>query len=199
MTQNYKELTHTRSAVVDDILDHAQKSGSLAAYFYFDYQEHEKQTPSAVLNCVLRQLVESSSIIPAEITDLHEKLKSPNTSLPIHECERLLIETASQYKFSYLIFDALDESDSPNRREFLQILIRLGQQPNLRILMTCRPHIQDVSNALKDYPQVKIEAKDTDIRTYLNQELHRNSIHELVGDEFADRILNTLPKQADGM
>jgi len=79
-----------------------------------------------------------------------------------------IIEDAS---YTYLIFDVVDEcGDTTHRKEFLRIVYRLSQHRTSRILITSRPHIQDVCDALRNHPQVVIEAEDN-IKSYLHKKL----------------------------
>ena len=181
-------------------MSHAINSASPVAFFYFDYQDQANQTPASVLRCILRQLVESLPTIPESVTDLRVRSRDFKEPLPQHECERLILDTLRESGSSYLIVDALDECDGlSNRAAFLQAIKRIRQDNSLRILITSRPHVEDVRKALESFPQITIEAKDQDIRTYLRQELSRPGVSEIVGKEFADKLLNELPERAHGM
>ena len=181
-------------------MSHATNSASPVAFFYFDYQDQANQAPASVLRCMLRQLVESLPTIPESVTDLRVRSRDFREPLPHHECERLIIDTLKHSGSSYLIVDALDECDGlSNRAAFLRTIKRIRQDNSLRILITSRPHVEDVCKVLEVFPQITIEAKDQDIRTYLRQELSRPGVSEIVGTEFADRLLDELPERAHGM
>ena len=153
-----------------------------------------------MLNCILRQLIESLPTIPKIVHDSYTRLTEMDHPLPQHECERLITEVAKQSKCTYLIFDALDESDGlRHRRELSQIIKRLSQDRTLRILVTSRPHTQDIFELLHEHPQVAIFFKLEVIISYLHQELLQRGIYDGFSSDFAKKLLEVLPKRAEGM
>lgn len=120
--------------------------------------------------------------IPSTITDLYTKLAKTNGYLPQDECERLIDDIANTSNCAYLNTDAFDECIEPgHRKEFLRVIRRLSQGRTLRVLITSRPHLQDINEALRGCCQLTIEAKGDDIRSYLHQELVRHGIYDIAG------------------
>ncbi|KAI1264745.1 hypothetical protein F5Y18DRAFT_78006 [Xylariaceae sp. FL1019] len=188
------------SAAIDDVLEFPGSDRAQVGYVYFDYQSQEDQTPTVVLNSLLRQLVQVLPTIPTAIQDIFSA-KSPKTaSLSVLECEWLISELARDNGTCYLILDALDESDNAKcRTEIISSIIRLRATPEIRVLVTSRPHTEIIDVALADCPRLNITAHDGDIRTYLRQEIDKQSALQVVDDDFASELLESLLRRADGM
>ncbi|KAH9892086.1 hypothetical protein F4778DRAFT_323682 [Xylariomycetidae sp. FL2044] len=192
--------TNLVSIVIDDLLSRARQDTTPCAYFYFDYQNQDTQDPGSILRCLLRQLTQPMISIPKSVSDLYDRLGERGDAMPLHECERIIVELAKTSRGLYLVFDALDECDGMlYRKEFLQTMGRLKQEHLLRILVTSRPHLEDVQQAFRDSVQVKIEAHDEDIKAYIRYELRRQGTYELLNHPFSDHLVDVLPQQADGM
>lgn len=117
--------------------------------------------------------------------------------MPLHECERLLIDLASVVKCAYLVFDGLDESE--HRRSFLQIIQNVVKCGQFRLLVTSRPHIRDLIDLFQQHPNLKIEAHKKDLKTYLYQELYQGGIYDIADHGFVDSLVQKLAQGADGM
>ncbi|KAI0142654.1 hypothetical protein GGR57DRAFT_486108 [Xylariaceae sp. FL1272] len=188
------------SAAIDDVLKFAENDRMQVGYVYFDYQYQEDQTPAVIFNSLLRQLVEALPRIPASVQDVFKAKSSSKGSLSVLECERLISELARDTGPCYLILDALDESDSAKcRSEIISSIIRLRATAEIRILVTSRPHTENVDVAFADGVQLSITARDEDIRTHLRQELDKQRAMQVVDDDFACELLESLLRRADGM
>ncbi|KAJ7284859.1 hypothetical protein C8J57DRAFT_1289674 [Mycena rebaudengoi] len=155
------------------------------AFFYFDHQDQLSQTTSSVLCCILRQLLEKLPEIPASVVELFKK-RGPKGQIPLHECERLLVDLASSLRQAYLVFDGLDESE--HQKSFLQSIQQLVRSRNVRLL-----------DIFQYYPNLRIEAHEEDIKTYLYQELHRGGIYDIADEEFVNKLTLMLSQGAEGM
>lgn len=99
----------------------------------------------------------------------------------------------------YLVFDALDECASGQRKSFLEFISQASQLQNVRLLVTSRPHLQDLTEIFEHSPTLEIKAQEGDIKTYLNHELDRQSITYRADPDFAERLVEKLTQGADGM
>jgi len=136
----------------------------------------------AVLSCILRQLLEDAEI-PQPLTELYGK-RGAKGQLHFPECQGLLADIVTRLGRVYLVIDALDECEPKHRREFLQAVNNLTQMHDIRLLVTSRPHTQDVAEMFQRHSTLKIEAQTEDIRTYLRQEIDRQGIGYRVDAEF---------------
>lgn len=169
---------------------------SPVAYFYFDHQDQSTQKTPAVLCSILRQLLDQLPNLPSAVTPLFEK-SDRHTQIPLHECERLLTDIACDVKCAYIVFDGLDESE--HRRSFLQSIQNVAKNRPFRLLITSRPHIQDIVDIFQHYPNLPIEANREDLKTYLYQELDHGGIYDIADQEFVRRLVRKLVQGAEGM
>ncbi|OAA63782.1 ankyrin repeat-containing domain protein [Cordyceps fumosorosea ARSEF 2679] len=178
-------------AAIDELRSH----GSLA-YFYFDYQDHDSQPPLAVVSCILRQLLEQLPDLPASVKELYEaRNKLEGRQLP--EYERLLDEVVRGSEVTYLVLDALDECE--HGRYMLQLIDRLNQIENCRILVTSRPHVYKQLPVSRSYSEIKIEAREEDIKRYVLEQCDVADIHQIADEHFVDQLVDKLTRSASGM
>ncbi|KXX73563.1 Vegetative incompatibility protein HET-E-1 [Madurella mycetomatis] len=186
------------SIIIDNLLESASNHALPIAFFYFDYQDQSTQTPTTVLPSILRHLLENIDHIPPSVSSAYETLQ-PRGKPPVYECERLIGEIAKAVGPTYIIIDALDECSSEHRTTFLRSLDNLSHTHGLRLLVTSRPHFSDITHTFRRHPQIKIEAQEEDIRTYLRHELVRRDISSMADGDFVERLVQRLTEGADGM
>lgn len=193
------ELTgYCSSIIIDSLLSSAQTPRQAIAYFYFDHQDQSSQLPATVLSCILRQLLEQQRAIPEAVARVYKNVGSKG-GLPQFECASLITEVTKGLSRVYLVLDALDECAPEHRVSLLQTLSQLSRVPGLRLLVTSRPHIRELTTAFTQFLRLKIVAQDEDIRLYIRQELTRNGIHDMCDAEFAKELIQKLTQGADGM
>lgn len=117
--------------------------------------------------------------------------------MPLHECERLLIDLISGLRCAYLVFYGLDESE--HRKSFLQSIQKLVLSHQVRLLVTSRPHIRELMDLFRQHPKIKIEAHEEDLKTYLYQELDQGGIYDIADQSFVERLVQKLTQGAEGM
>ncbi|KAK3946180.1 hypothetical protein QBC46DRAFT_1825 [Diplogelasinospora grovesii] len=185
------------SIILDNITDTTSAQDSPVTYFYFDHQDRSTQGPLQVLSSLLGQLLEALPGMPQSVTERYEK--DTSKEFPLHETEKLLTEVVGMFGCVYLIIDALDECETTNRGRFLEPVTRLTKAGNVRLLVTSRPHIQDVNDRFEGQPSLRIEAQADDVRKYLYQELDHGGIRDIADDSFIDRLVQRLTEGAGGM
>jgi len=168
------------------------------AFFYFDYQEQSEQSPSTVLCSILRQLLENLDQIPELVASVYQCLHSRG-KLPLYESKRLLTATVKELGRAFIVIDGLDECDIKHRPSLLEMLQHLSQVQNLGLLVTSRPHVEDITEVFHRWPRLEVAAHEEDIRTYLTQELDRRQLDSSVDAAFISRLVHKLTGEADGM
>ncbi|KAF2825614.1 ankyrin [Ophiobolus disseminans] len=140
-------------------------------YYYFDFQETEKQKTEPFIRSLLRQLVADEPTIPEFITKLFGTCRGRGQSpslTELHAAFTRLLEGSR--KDTYIILDALDEfpewTTFAKRKEILGILKSLvdAQSPNVHILVTSRdiPEIREAFDLMKHRP-VRLQSTDMDL------------------------------------
>ncbi|KAJ5167506.1 ankyrin [Penicillium canariense] len=188
--------TNLASIIIDELLNSSSSETSPVAYFYFDHQDQSTQNTSVVLCCILRQLLEQLPAIPSPVAELYEK-GGHQGRIPLHECERLLTDLGSTVRCAYLVFDGLDESE--HRRTFLQSIQNVVRRSQIRLLVTSRPHIQDLIDLFQQHLNLRIEAHEEDLKMYLYQELDQGGIYDIADQSFVNRLVWKLTQRAEGM
>ncbi|KAJ2972829.1 hypothetical protein NUW58_g9099 [Xylaria curta] len=192
--------TNLTSIIIDEILESTSSSTCPLAFIYFDYQEHKIQTPLMVWSSILRQLVEMISNGRKSIIDRYENAHHLTKSLSLHECERMILDLVQSLECAYLVIDAIDECDGSRfRRSILQFLDHLVKTSKVRVLVTSRPHIQDIHSMFCQSPQIKTEAQKEDLKTYLREELLSGGMYSIADEDFANKVIRALTARAEGM
>jgi hypothetical protein len=151
-----------------------------------------------VFSCILRQLLDQLPTIPSFVSSVYNDTHLRG-QLTQFECERLITELVRELGRAHLVIDALDECSSEHRASVLQTLRHLGKTQGLRLLVTSRPHAQDIAATFAHHPHLTISAQEEDIRVYIHQELSRNGIYDIADEQFVNELEHTLISGADGM
>ncbi|KFY15118.1 hypothetical protein V492_02220 [Pseudogymnoascus sp. VKM F-4246] len=195
-----QELMVNRSMVIDDLRNLFLSYGFPVAFLYFDYQDQDQQTSINLLSSILRQIVAVMPEIPKPVADAYEKSQRSESYLLIHELEKMILETVETIPRVYIIIDALDEcEESRCRRPFLQFISNLSKAQAVRLFVTSRQSYHDINTFFSAYPQIEIQAHDYDLRRYIYQELDHAAIDDIIDEDFATKIIETVLTKAQGM
>lgn len=124
--------------------------------------------------------------------------------MSIAEVSRLLESKIKSFSDPFLIIDAFDEyyEDDGSRDILLEELRRL--QPPLRIFITSRPEVENLSRRFQNVAQLKIHVSDQylDMRKYLQSEIFKRQRlidHVHKNPTLKETIIDTIIQKADGM
>jgi hypothetical protein len=67
------------------------------------------------------------------------------------------------------------------------------------LLVTSRPHIRDLIDLFQQHPNLRIEAHEDDLKTYLYQELEQGGIYDIADQGFVNRLVQKLTQGSEGM
>jgi hypothetical protein len=170
------------------------------AYFYFDYRDPELQTPNQFLATLLRQLVMQKESFPRFLFELYERWRKDRSQVTIADLMQGCKEIRIAFENCFIVVDALDESNGPrHRKEISDILEDLGLA-KFKILITSRPHPQDIERSFRTAIQIQVSASEADIRHFCCSKIDGNEdIHYLVDDTLREDILSTMSKNSQGM
>lgn len=171
-------------------------------YFYFEYNDPQKQTVMGLLRAIVAQLLLQEGFIPETIKELYTQhgngRQQPDTPTLISTilsllqgCERL-----------YLILDALDECSE--RETLLSLLSRLWNQDDGRInlLVTSRRE-RDLEMGLRDLVTdiicVQDEVVGEDIKVHICSRLAADPKLNRWPDDIRKEIEDALVEGAEGM
>lgn len=178
-----------------------KESGSTCnvAFFYFTYREANDRGPQAFLSCLLRQVVATLDEIPPELIQMRLN-KGKSGQMNLEECKQMMAICLARTGRFYFVLDALDECDfSKHRKAILETLHYLAQLPQARLLVTSRPHIQDITKSFHEVPQIVIVAHDEDLEEYLLAEVCVSHGSDGLDQELRTRICSQIMRRANGM
>ncbi|KAJ5003126.1 Ankyrin repeat and KH domain-containing protein 1 [Colletotrichum sp. SAR 10_66] len=193
------------STAIQHLLQHQNSSQEIGvAFFFFAFDDTEKQDASALLRSLILQLSGQKSNISA-LSHLSRLYESCRNSTPR---KRALLDCLHQlsrsFKHTYIMIDALDESPrDKHRQDVLDILtvIRGWMEPAIHILATSRDEV-DIRYTLEPSANeslaVRNDASNKDIALYITQSL-RNKPQLRKWKGFHGRIETTLTTEADGV
>jgi hypothetical protein len=197
------EKGSSSSVIIDHLQDRVVHTGGRVLYFYFDYPKKSEQTPLKILATLLKQLITTDQGVPEGASKLFENIVSgkglPSWNLLVNA----FIGTCAHSEEVFLILDAMDECDEhKNRSDILDLLDRLEEQSQLRILITSRSYPSDIKEAFAEYPEIVIQASDSDIHTFLSGMIlnsRRRWVKRVISGGLRERIIHEIAGKSQGM
>lgn len=159
-----------RSIVIDHLNDRVANKDNRVVYIYFDYVARQSQTTECITACLLRQVLEQSDEIPAEIESYYTTFMHTNKRPDAQTFIRLLI-SASQTARTYVVFDAIDECSDEFQEEIFSLLANLHSS-KFRLLVSTRPHLQ-LQVQLGEPRVLEIVADQADMKNYITIQLKK--------------------------
>lgn len=165
------------STIVEHLLQHCHDDTSVAvAYFYFDFNDTQKQDPELMLHSLLCQLLQSSVVIPKGVHALFSSCENGKRQPSLHTLLEVTRQAMQEFTQVYVILDALDECTQ--RSELMDMLEAVAewQLDSLHLLMTSRKE-RDIGTSLESYVGeedaicLQRDVVDQDIQRYVQQRL----------------------------
>lgn len=148
----------------------------MTAYFFFDFNDGQKQDSEMMVRSLLCQLSQQSIKIPASLDALFLSSENGQRQPSIHALLEALRSMIQEFPQVYIVLDALDEC--AQRVELMEKLKAMAgwQLQNLRLLVTSRKE-RDIESYLysfvDDENRICLESTlvDKDIQRYVQQRL----------------------------
>ncbi|RAQ98684.1 vegetative incompatibility protein HET-E-1 [Stemphylium lycopersici] len=170
------------STVVENLLQYCHDDTNMVtAYFYFNFNDAQKQDPELMLRSLLCQLVQRSVVIPKGVDALFSSCENGQRKPSSHVLLQVIKEAAQEFTHVYVVLDALDEC--AQRSELMGMLEAVAewQLDNLHLLMTSRKE-RDIERSLEEY----IREEDTTLdQTY-------DRILTAISEEYAEYAMRIL-------
>jgi hypothetical protein len=159
------------STVIEHLLQHCQyDTNMVTAYFYFDFNDAQKQDPELMLRSLLRQLLQRLVTIPKGADALFSSCDNGQRRLSVHDLLGVTQQAAQEVMQVYVVIDALDECTQ--RSELMGMLETVvgWKLDNLHLLMTSWKE-RDIESSLESH----VEEEDTVClqRTVIDQDIQR--------------------------
>ncbi len=176
------------------------------AYFYFDFNDIEKQKPENMIRSVIKQFfaqtVKKCSQLELSFSSCNKGERQPSRD----DLLLILKEMIKGYNKTYIILDALDEClDRPDLLEVIEH-IHEWKLPQLHMLVTSRM-LTDIEEVLEPMIEprnricIQSAAVNSDIEIYVDYRLRndRKLSRWIKHPKAQEEIKNTLKEKADGM
>ncbi|KAI9789761.1 MAG: hypothetical protein M1816_005800 [Peltula sp. TS41687] len=171
------------------------------AYFYFDFNDREKQQVATLLRSIVMQLCTGRDSIPISVMAMYEQCKGmqqPDDRKLVANFPSLI----EGLEHAYIVIDALDECIE--RRHLLDLLSQIVEHKseNLHILLTSREE-SDIGAILNTLITCRVCLRgtkvDEDIRLYVRNKLDKDHNLRCWSETVKGEIEDVLVEGAGGM
>ena len=190
------------SLVIDRLCDQAAGKDVAVVGLYCDFLAQQEQSTTNMLGAILKQLA-SRGGIPEHIREAFRKSEKEfggrRPRLP--NMVEILKKTIASLQRIFVCIDALDELAPKRQRELLESLQEIVRVlPNVRILLTGRPHIDDeIVEFFREAVRIPISPTGDDIRSYLEMRLKHDTTPKAMDDELRADIMRVIPEKISEM
>ena len=166
------------STIIEHLLQHCyDDTRMVTTYFYFDFNDAQKQDPDLMLRSLLCQFLQRSIVIPKGVDALFSACDNGQQQPPLHALLEVTRQAMQEFTQIYVVLDALDECTQ--RSELMDVLETIvgWQLDNLHLLITSRKE-RDIERSLEGYVKdenavcLQKDLVNQDIQRYVQQRLH---------------------------
>ena len=175
----------------------------MVSYFYFDFNNTEKQSSKNAIRSLLFQFTLQQQNCLQVLEQIYQKCGNGQQQ-PAEDVIRSLLKDAVDRTGhnKYIVLDALDEcTDREELMTFVRELVDL-QQESLRVMITSRREkdIEDQLSPVANYNiNIQSAVVDEDIRVYVRDRLATDSKLRKWPGNVQNDIFAVLTEKADGM
>jgi len=168
------------------------------ACVYFNHKENF--TPVDILGSLIKHLVQRRARVPEEIHHLYNRHLQRETRPTFTELSEQLKTESRKFSTVFIVLDALDEC-SESQQTRAKVLSILRELQTLRLIVTGRPHILDMTQTFEEAVRLDIRARDSDIEKYIDGqiEMETNLKKYKQDDNLRKTIKDTIVSKANGM
>lgn len=180
--------------------------GKVTAYFFFDFNDTQKQDPELMLRSLICQLSQQSIEIPADLDALFSSCDNGHRQPLVDALLEVTRKVVQEFPQVYIVLDALDECT--HRVELMGMLETIAgwQLENLHLLATSRKE-RDIESSIEGFVDdqsricLQSELVDEDIKRYVQQRLSddKNLVKWTKDAVIKQEIENALMTGARGM
>ncbi|KAL7789091.1 ankyrin repeat-containing domain protein [Trichoderma ceciliae] len=200
------------STAIDHVKEECCEGASQAlAYFYFEFNDPNKQSAQNCLTSVVAQLCASTKEIPTQLEDIYERCGHGRSPPSVQDLVWVIeaYATLESIGHIYVILDALDEcptaSPEDYRAEMLGAIraIQRIYRSNIHLLVTSRQEI-DIQKCIKplvSLPPLSIQDAQVndDIQNYVRSQLASDPKLSSWSADIQLEVEHTLVEKASGM
>ncbi|EXJ76933.1 hypothetical protein A1O3_10090 [Capronia epimyces CBS 606.96] len=191
------------AAALHDILQQQKSQPDvMVSYFYFDFNDAEKQLSRKAIRSLLFQFALQDSRALEDLQKLHQDCRNGHQQPPEDRIRSLFWEVLARPRPKYILLDALDECT--DREELLIFISDLSDSTpsELRILATSRRE-RDIEDELHSVANHCIDIQsalvDIDIRVYIRDRMATDKKLKKWPPSVQNEITAALMEKAGGM
>ncbi|RDW65591.1 hypothetical protein BP5796_10283 [Coleophoma crateriformis] len=177
----------------------------IMAYYFFDFNNDEKQTLRGLLLSLLEQLSKARTQISASLKSLYAEYQSGQRASDTASLKETILSVLNEHvnegsKHIFLMIDALDECKEDDI--VLKFIKRLQNTYSyLHIYIASRPkqEIKLHMEGLQASTVILNDVNGVDIEMYVSEQLESRALLRHTPQEIKDRIHRTLIEKASGM
>jgi hypothetical protein len=189
------------------------KPSLAVAYFYFDFNDTEKQNAANCVSSLIAQLCSQVVDLPEKLKKLYKECNDGKQKAAMRDLKAVLeLFAVIEEVDVFIVADALDEcpknakklGEEP-RKELLELIteIKAWSPSNIHLLLTSRPEpdIRETLTPLLKTEAISIQGSqvDSDIELHINSQLSTDSKLNKWPGEVKQEIEKTLTAGANGM
>lgn len=191
------------TASLQQILQTKEIDSSIAvSYFYFDFNDAEKQSAQKAIRSLLFQFALQLGNLAQQLERLYHKCDDGQRQPTDDAIHLLFKESMARPGDKYIVLDAMDEcTEREGLLTFIGELLAPTSQ-NLRILATSRREkdIEDELNPIANYEvNIQNSVVDADIRIYVRDQMTTDPKLRKWPEPVRNEIMTVLSKKASGM
>jgi len=186
------------------------KSGLAIAYFYFDFNDIEKQNTTNYISSLIAQLCSQIVDLPEKLKDMYKRCNDGNHKADMDNLRAVLklFAAAEELHDLFIIADALDEcpkNEKELREELLDLITEINSwsPSNIHLLVTSRQEldIKEKLTPLLTASPISIEGSEVeaDIKKHIENQLATDPKLKGWSDDLKAHIERNLVKKAKGM
>lgn len=195
-----------KTVIFSTIAEHIMKlceceRGSHYAYFYFDFNDTQKQTVNGLLRSMIIQLCVGLDTLPSAVSDLYRQFQNGQKQPESLQLLEVLLSILKMSDVTFLLIDALDECAEVD--ELCEAIKQIVQgSERLRLFLASRTE-KRISEGLQGLVDVSIdlngEGVDADIRLHIHKSLETDRRSRKWPLLIKEEIETALVDGADGM
>lgn len=156
------------SSIVEAVDAHCRtRARSALCYFFFDFNDKDKQSPELLISTLLVQLSAQSTTVMLEVVKFKAEYSKTVKHPQKESLVAILLRLLDDFNDVFIVLDALDECD--DYQELCTILFEIVISPKVHLLATSRwlQFLEQSFNQLRaTHVTLKQEGQDLDIRLY---------------------------------
>ena len=189
------------SIVIDDILTRVGNNEAVGiAYLYCNFRRHDEQKAIDLIASLLKQLSYGLPQLPGEVKTIYEKHRAREKRPSVEELLSTLNDVTVRYSQIFVLVDALDECQPPDRKKLLSYLFHLSSKEQLNLFTTSRSLLEIEQKFIgHSCLSREIRASSQDVGRYL--ESHISDLPSFVARNASlqDEIRDAIIQAVDGM